>query len=94
MVEFAGRLCSEAHYEHSEIASRRHAVLLRRDRVKHSAVERRNKLEDCRKLMVFLQNCMEVCMYMCMQCRLDFKPGACTSLCSNFGRAPTSFSKR
>lgn len=66
MVEFASRLCSEAHYEQSDITSRQHAVLQRRERVKHSAVERRSKLEDCRKLMVFLQNCMEVslCMYM------------------------------
>ena len=38
-----------------------------------AAVERRNKLEDCRKLMVFLQNCMEVraYMYVCMQCFLQ-----------------------
>ena len=60
MLEFAARLCSEAHYEQSDITSRQHAVLERRERVKRSTVERRNKLEDCRKLMVFLQNCMEV----------------------------------
>ena len=60
MVEFARRLCSEAHYEQSDITSRQHAVLQRRERVKCSAEEKRNKLEDCKKLMVFLQNCMEV----------------------------------
>ena len=63
MVEFAARLCSEAHYEQSNITSRRHAVLERRERVKRSTVKRRNRLEDCRKLMVFLQNCMEVSLF-------------------------------
>ena len=60
MVEFARRLCSEAHYEQNDITSRQHGVLKRRERVKSSAEDRRNKLEDCKKLMVFLQNCMEV----------------------------------
>ena len=60
MVDFAGRLCSEGHYEQSVIAARKHAVLQRRERVKHSAAGRRNRLEDCKKLMVFLQHCMEV----------------------------------
>ena len=62
MVEFARRLCSEGH-EQAEIGTRQRAILQRRERVKQSAVDRRNKLEDCRKLMVFLQNCMEVRMY-------------------------------
>ena len=56
-------VCSEGHYEQAEISTRQRAVLQRRERVKQSAVDRRNKLEDCRKLMVFLQNCMEVHMY-------------------------------
>ena len=60
MVEFAKRLCSEAHCEQSDITLRQRAVLQRRERVKYSAEERRNKLEDCKKLMVFLQNCLEV----------------------------------
>ena len=63
MAEFARRLCSEGHYEQAEIGTRQCAMLQRRERVKQSAVDRRNKLEDCRKLMVFLQNCMEVHMY-------------------------------
>ena len=60
MMEFAAMLCSNAHYEQSEITARQQAVLQRRERVRWSAAERRNKLEDCRKLMVFVQNCMEV----------------------------------
>ena len=60
MVEFAARLCSDAHYEKSEITARKHAVLQRREKVKQSVMARRNKLEDCRKLMVFVQNCIEV----------------------------------
>ena len=60
MVEFAGRLCSSAHYEQKEITTRQQAVLQRREKVKQSAMARRIKLEDCRKLMVFVQNCMEV----------------------------------
>ena len=63
MVEFARRLCSEAHYEQSDITTRQRAVLQRRERVKSSAEDRQNKLEDCKKLMVFLQNCMEVRAY-------------------------------
>lgn len=60
MNEFADRLCGEGHYEGGEIRTRQRTVLKRRSKVKGAAVERRNKLEDCRKLMVFLQNVMEV----------------------------------
>lgn len=60
MNEFAERLCSESHYEAIEIQARRKEVLRRRSKVKDSASEKRSKLEDCRKLMVFLQNCSEV----------------------------------
>ena len=60
MNEFADRLCGEGHFESGEIRRRQQAVLERRSKVKGAAVERRNRLEDCRKLMVFLQNVMEV----------------------------------
>ena len=60
MNEFAERLCGEGHYERIEIQGRRRDVLQRRSKVKDLAGERRSKLEDCRKLMVFLQNCSEV----------------------------------
>lgn len=60
MVEFAERLCRERHFEAVEIRGRQRAVLKRRSKVKEAAVERRAKLEDCRKLMVFIQNVMEV----------------------------------
>jgi len=61
MREFASRLTSQRHYESAEIKEREQAVLQRRKKVKRSAAERRSKLEDCRKLTVFLQNCNEVC---------------------------------
>ena len=60
MVEFGKRLCSSAHYEQKDITTRQRAVLQRREKVKQNAVTRRNRLDDCRKLMVFMQNCMEV----------------------------------
>ena len=60
MVEFGKRLCSSAHYEQKDITKRQRAVLQRREKVKQSAVARRNRLEDCRKLTVFVQNCNEV----------------------------------
>ncbi len=60
MTEFADRLSSEGHYEAVEIRKRRAAVLERRSKVKKSAVKRRLKLEDCRRLTVFLQDCAEV----------------------------------
>ncbi len=65
MTEFADRLSSEGHYEAVEIRKRKAAVLERRSKVKKSAVKRRLKLEDCRRLMVFLQDCAEVtsCLY-------------------------------
>ena len=65
MNEFADRLCGEGHFESGEIRTRQQAVLERRSKVKGAAVERRNKLEDCRKLMVFLQNVMEVSAWTC-----------------------------
>ena len=60
MNVFAERLCGESHYEKMEIQRRKRDVLQRRSKVKDLAGERRSKLEDCRKLMVFLQNCSEV----------------------------------
>lgn len=60
MTEFADRLSSEGHYEALEIRTRKAAVLERRSKVKKAAVKRCAKLEDCRRLMVFLQNCAEV----------------------------------
>jgi hypothetical protein len=59
MVDFATRLCSNAHNERREIIARQQAVLQRRDRVKQSAAHRRSKLEDCRNQMLFLQHCVE-----------------------------------
>ena len=59
MTEFADRLSAEGHYDSTEVRDRKRAVLLRRSKVKEDTVERRKKLEDCRKLMVFLQNCAE-----------------------------------
>ena len=61
MTEFADKLCSERHYESAEIHQRKSAVLNRRSKVKKATVQRRQKLEDCRRLMVFLQDCAEVC---------------------------------
>ena len=60
MNDFAERLCRERHFEAAEIRVRQRAVLDRRSKVKQAAVEKRTKLEDCRKLMVFIQNVMEV----------------------------------
>ena len=60
MTEFADKLCSERHYESVEIRQRKSAVLDRRSKVKKATVQRRQKLEDCRRLMVFLQDCAEV----------------------------------
>ncbi len=61
MNDFAERLSREHHFEAVEVGRRQRAVLGRRSKVKEAAVERRNKLEDCRELMVFIQNVMEVC---------------------------------
>ena len=60
MHEFVGHLTGQRHYESAEIKEREQAVLQRRAKVKTSAAERQSKLEDCRKLTVFLQNCNEV----------------------------------
>ena len=60
MNEFADQLHAEGHFESAEIKARQQAVLERRAKVKAATVDRRNKLEDCRKLMVFLQNVTEV----------------------------------
>ena len=61
MTEFSSRLRRQGHHESSEILSRERSVMSRRSKVKQSVSERRAKLEDCRKLMVFLQDCNEVC---------------------------------
>ena len=60
MTEFADKLCSERHYESVEIRKRKSAVMDRRAKVKKATAQRRLKLEDCRRLMVFLQDCAEV----------------------------------
>ena len=60
MTEFARRLAGQRHYESREIKEREKSVMQRRGKVKRNAGERRSKLEDCRKLMVFLQDCNEV----------------------------------
>ena len=67
MTEFADKLCSERHYESVEIHQRKSAVLDRRSKEK-ATVQRRQKLEDCRRLMVFLQDCAEVgvCVWVCV----------------------------
>ena len=75
MNEFADRLHGEGHFESGEIQRRKQAVLERRSRVKGAAVERRNKLEDCRKLMVFLQNVMEVSAWACKPAPTGFTQG-------------------
>lgn len=75
MNEFADRLCGEGHFESGEIRTRQQAVLERRSKVKGAAVERRNKLEDCRKLMVFLQNVMEVSAWACKPAPTGFSTG-------------------
>ena len=61
MNEFSSRLRRQNHRESAEIHSRERSVMSRRARVKGEVAERRTKLEDCRKLMVFLQDCNEVC---------------------------------
>ena len=60
MTEFSARLRSQGHHETREIQNREKSVMSRRAKVKKAAAERRAKLEDCRKLMVFLQDCNEV----------------------------------
>ena len=60
MNEFSDQLHAEGHFESAEVKARQQAVLQRRAKVKTATVDRRNKLEDCRKLMVFLQNVTEV----------------------------------
>ena len=60
MNECAERLVAEGHYQAADIGSRQLVVLQRRSEVKAATVLRRSQLEDCRKLMVFIQNCMEV----------------------------------
>ncbi len=62
MKDFSSRLRREGHYESIEIQSREKDVLRRRAKVKQAVAERRSKLEDCRKLTVFLQDCNEVYM--------------------------------
>ena len=75
MNEFADRLQGEGHFESGEIQRRKQAVLERRSKVKGAAVERRNKLEDCRKLMVFLQNVIEVSTWACKPAPTGFYTG-------------------
>ena len=60
MTEFSARLRRQSHHESSDILSRERSVMSRRSKVKQAVSERRAKLEDCRKLMVFLQDCNEV----------------------------------
>ena len=60
MIGFADRLCGSGHFEARDIRTLQEAVLQRRTRVKAEAVARRSKLEDCRKLMLLLQNIDEV----------------------------------
>lgn len=60
MTEFSARLRRQGHHESSEILSRERSVMSRRSKVKQAVTERRAKLDDCRKLMVFLQDCNEV----------------------------------
>ena len=60
MNEFSARLRAHSHHESREIQSRERTVMTRRSKVKKAVAERRTKLEDCRKLMVFLQDCNEV----------------------------------
>ncbi len=74
MRDFSNRLRSQRHYESKEIKEREESVMQRRARVKRSAAERRSKLEDCRKLMVFLQNCNEVCACSDLREQLGFFP--------------------
>ena len=60
MMGFADRLCASGRFEAREIRAVQEEVLGRRTRVKAEAVARRCKLEDCRKLMLLLQNIDEV----------------------------------
>jgi hypothetical protein len=63
MNEFSSRLRAQNHHESREIQNRERTVMTRRSKVKKAVAERRTKLEDCRKLMVFLQDCNEVSVY-------------------------------
>ena len=60
MREFSEQLCADFHHDSAEIRSTEAAVLERRTKVKACAAERRSMLEDSRKLMLFLQNVLEV----------------------------------
>lgn len=60
MTEFSTRLRVQHHHESREIQTREKSVMGRRAKVKKAVAERRTKMEDCRKLMVFLQDCNEV----------------------------------
>ena len=60
MIGFANRLCGSGGFEAQEIRAIQDEVLERRTKVKEEAVARRSRLEDCRKLMLLLQNIDEV----------------------------------
>ena len=61
MKGLAEKLCSELHHNSAEIRSTQAAVLERRTKVKACVAERRSMLEASKKLMIFLQNVLEVC---------------------------------
>lgn len=63
MKDLAEKLCSELHHNSAEIRSTQAAVLERRTKVKACAAERRSMLEASKKLMIFLQNVLEVYMF-------------------------------
>ena len=80
MIGFADRLCAHGRFEAREIRAVQEEVLGRRTRVKAEAVARRSKLEDCRKLMLLLQNIDEVghwCEHRTVCCATLCGSGAC-----------------
>ena len=60
MNEFGRRLCDEGHFASSQIKARQAAVLQRQRKVKDAMATRKDKLEDCHKLVAFKQDVMEV----------------------------------
>ena len=68
MIEFSAQLLKQGHYESVAIQTREKSVIHERSKIKHASSERRSKLEDSRKLMLFLQDCNEVHAYLVCCC--------------------------
>lgn len=59
VCSFADELCTAGHLETDNIRNKKNALKERRQKVKKTSEHRRNRLEDCRKYMFFLQDIME-----------------------------------